>query len=125
MVQRNKDDRFTKILLKGRGKENRMILITRFRLGSEMKKGRYWEGEKKRRYKICGWEKESWGHVVEMCMGEGIGGGKEEILEILEDDGRGECWMRVLSSRREREKKRGRTDEDSGRTGMSGECGRD
>lgn len=64
-----------------------MTLIARFRLGSEMKEGRYWEGEEKRRCRICGWAKESWEHVVEVCMGEGKGGGKEEILEILEDDG--------------------------------------
>lgn len=90
-----------------------MTLIARFKLGSEIKKGRYWEGEEDRRCRICGWGEESWEHVVEVCMREGKGGGREEILEILEGDGRGESWMRkLLSRRREKEKKGGRTDED-------------
>jgi hypothetical protein len=34
-------------------------------------------------------------------MREGEEGGKEKILEILEDDGRGKEWMRRLQRRRE------------------------
>lgn len=99
--------------LKGKEKENRLTLIARFRLGSEIRKGRYWEGEENRRCRICGWVEESWEHVVEVCIREGKGGGREEILEILEDDGREKsCMRKLLSRRREKEKKGGRTDGD-------------
>lgn len=60
--------------LKEKGKEGRMIRVARFRLGSEMREGRYWEGEETRRYRICGWVEETWEHVVEVCMGRGRGG---------------------------------------------------
>lgn len=42
--------------------------------------------------------------VVEVCMGDSRGKGREEILRILGDDGSGESWMRqLLDRRRERE----------------------
>lgn len=55
-----------------------MMRIARFRLRSE---GRYWEVEEKR-CRLYGWAEESWEHVVEVCMGEGKSGGREEILKI-------------------------------------------
>lgn len=83
-----------------------MVRITRFRTGCEMRESRYWEREENRKYRICGWEEETWEHVVEICMGEGAGGGREEILKILSDDGKGEKWMRRLQERRK--ERRGR-----------------
>lgn len=79
-----------------------------------MREGRYWEGEEKRKCRICGWAEESWKHVVEVCMGEGRGAGRQEILRILGDEGRGESWMRqLLDRRREREeRKKGGTETD-------------
>lgn len=50
--------------LRKRGKEESIIRIARFRLGSEMREGRYWEAEEKRRCRLCGWELQSWEHVV-------------------------------------------------------------
>ena len=41
-------------------------------------------------------------------MREGEGDGRERILEILEDDGRGERWMRRLQERREERETNGR-----------------
>ena len=87
--------------LKEYGKEERLVRIARFRLGNEMKEGRYWEREEERRCRLCGWELESWEHVVEICMGERERGGRERIREILEEDGRGESWMKRLQERRE------------------------
>ena len=87
--------------LKEKGKEERLVRIARFRLGNEMREGRYWEREEERRCRLCGWELESWEHVVEICMGERERGGRERIREILEDDGRGESWMKRLQERRE------------------------
>lgn len=43
------DNEFAKVF-----KRKKMIRITRFRLGSEMREGRYWEGEEKRTSKLCG-----------------------------------------------------------------------
>lgn len=62
-------------------------------------------------------------------MGVGKDGGKEEILEILEDDGRGKLDENIIEQKegeggKGRENGRGQTD--SGQTGrMSGECGRE
>ncbi|EFN67046.1 hypothetical protein EAG_02771 [Camponotus floridanus] len=64
-----------------KGKEERMIRVARFRLGSEMREGRYWEEEEGRRCRSCGWEEESWEHVVEVCMREGEEGGRGKILD--------------------------------------------
>jgi len=65
-----------------------------------MREGRYWEGEEKRRCRLCGWAEETWEHVVEVCMREGEEGGRDKILEILEEDGRGDGWMKKLQGRR-------------------------
>lgn len=47
MVQRNKNVRITEVFER-KEKKNRLTLIAKFRLGSEMKEGRYWEGEEKK-----------------------------------------------------------------------------
>lgn len=65
-----------------------------------MREGRYWEEDEKRKCRLCGWELESWEHLVEVCMEEGRGRGREKIVKILEDDGRGEAWMKSLQNRR-------------------------
>ena len=85
-----------------------MIRVARFRLGNEMREERYWEAEEKRRCRLCEWELETWEHVVKECMREGEGDGRERILEILEDDGRGERWMKRLQERREERETNGR-----------------
>lgn len=81
-----------------------MIKIARFRLGSEMKEGRYWEGEEKRRCRLYGWELESWKYVMNVYMGEGKREGREEIIKILEDE-REETWMKRLQGRKKREER--------------------
>lgn len=68
----------------------------RFRLESEIREGRYREVEEKRRCRLCGWAEEFWKHVVEVCIGKGKSGERKSILRILEDDGRGEGWMKKL-----------------------------
>jgi len=73
--------------------------VARFRLESEMRGGRYWEGEEGR-CRICGWAEETWEHVVEVCIREGEEVGRERILEILDENGRGEMWMKRLQRRR-------------------------
>jgi len=39
--------------LKEKRKEERMIRMARFRLGNVMREGRYWEGEERRRCRLC------------------------------------------------------------------------
>ena len=58
-------------------------------------------GGKEEMHRLCEWELETWEHVVEECMREEEGDGREKILKILENDGRGEKWMRRLQERRE------------------------
>lgn len=87
--------------LREKGKEKRMIRIARFRER---------EG---RRCRICGWAEETWEHVMEVCMREKGVRGRERILEILDEDGRGEEWMKKLQRRRgeEGEGRRGETED--------------
>ena len=50
--------------------ESRYGRLARFRLGNEMRGGRYWEEEEERRCRLCGGEEETWEHVLERCTGE-------------------------------------------------------
>jgi len=51
-------------LKKGWG-ENRWRRIARFRLGNEVKEGRYWEEEDKKVCRLCGGKEETWEHIWE------------------------------------------------------------
>lgn len=99
-----------KYLNKGR-KEESMIRIARFRLGSEIRGSIEREREirkekEKKRCGLCGWKLESWEHV-NVCIGEGKGGGRKEIIRILEDNRREKTWMKRLQIRRKmKEEKR-------------------
>lgn len=86
--------------LRGRRKEEKRRRIARFRLGNEMRAGRYWEQAEERKCRICGWEEETWEHVLERCEeGRGVNIG-ERIREILDDGGGGEEWMEELERKR-------------------------
>jgi len=37
--------------------------VAKFRLGDEMRRGRYWEEEEKRVCRMCEMEEETWKHV--------------------------------------------------------------
>lgn len=89
--------------------EERYRRVARFRLGNEMREGRYWETEEERKCRVCGEEEESWEHVIDRCGGgegeeRGIG---ERVREILDEGGGGEEWMKRLQERRkEREEEK-------------------
>jgi len=106
-------------LEKGWG-ESRWRRVVRFRLGNEMKEGRYWEEEDKRMCKLCGGGIESWEHVWEECrMWKEMGSRSwQEVYggRILGEDGEGESWMREMEA--ERGKKRRKEREQR----MNGEC---
>lgn len=83
--------------------EGRYRRVARFRLGNEMREGRYWEKEEERRCRICGGEEETWEHVLERCTREEEGGERgigEMIKEILDEGGKGEEWMKRIEERR-------------------------
>ena len=81
-------------LKKGWG-ECRWRRVARFRLGCEMRGGRYWEEEEKRKCRVCAWGDETWEHVWEECTGWGDGRGWQEVVgEVMDDEGGGEEWMR-------------------------------
>ena len=81
--------------------EDRWKRVARFRLGNEMREGRYSEEEEKRRCRICGQGEESWEHVWEVCTGWVVERGwQSALVEVLGDDG-GEEWMKRLEERRE------------------------
>lgn len=96
-----------KYLREGR-KEEKMIRIARFKLESELRGERYCEEKEKRKCRICGWEEKTWEHLIGRCMRGEEKGGRERILEILDENGRGEGWMKRLQKRRKEEEERGR-----------------
>jgi len=68
-------------------------------LGSEMRERRFWE-EEKRKCRLCGWE-EDVGTCGRGCMREEGGDGKMRIVELLDEGGGGEGWMKKLEKERE------------------------
>lgn len=81
-------------------KDEGMRLIARFRLGNEMREGRYWESEDERACRICGREEESWEHVLERCVDGGNVHEREEVLKVLNESGKGYEWMKGLTEYR-------------------------
>lgn len=77
--------------------ENRWKRVARFRLGSSVKGRMYWEGEEKRKCRLCESEEEIWEHIWEKCCKwteEGVW--QERVEEILGEEGEGKDWMRKL-----------------------------
>lgn len=67
-----------------------------------MRKGRYWESEKRRRCRLCGGEVETWEHVWERCKGDwGRGTWQEVVGRIWGEMGEGESWIRALEKERQ------------------------
>ncbi|KAL6257812.1 hypothetical protein P5V15_011402 [Pogonomyrmex californicus] len=70
-----KGERIPAFLKKG-WRENRWRRVARFRLGNEMREGRYWEEKKKRICRLCGGGIKTWEHIWEECRMWKEGGGK-------------------------------------------------
>lgn len=49
--------------LKKEWRESKWQKMAKFRLGNEMREGKYWENEEKRACRLCGGEKKTWEHV--------------------------------------------------------------
>lgn len=71
--------------LKKEWRESRWKRIARFRLGNEIREGRYWEEERKRVCRICEGEIETREHVWESC-GEWKGW-QEAVKWVLGEEG--------------------------------------
>ncbi|XP_067217103.1 LINE-1 retrotransposable element ORF2 protein [Linepithema humile] len=86
-------------LKKGWG-ESRWKRVARFRLGNEVREGRYWEEEEKRRCRLCGGERETWEHVWEECREwkEGGGSWQEAVGWVLGEEGEGERYSEHVLS---------------------------
>ncbi|XP_071581079.1 uncharacterized protein [Temnothorax nylanderi] len=88
-------------LKKGWG-ESRWRRVARFRLGSEMRESRYWEGEEKKKCRMCEYREETWEHVWEKCRRWKAGGGswQEAVGWVLNEEGGGEEWMMEIERER-------------------------
>ena len=84
-------------------------------MGNEVREGRYWEGEERRRCRLCGSDSETWEHIWEECRdwGRGDKNWQQVVSWVLGDDGEGEWWMRDV------ERERGEI-EDGGKRGGRG-----
>jgi len=93
-----------KYLRKGWG-ESRWRRVARFRLGNEVREGRYWEDEENKKCRLCGTELETWEHVWEGCRKwrENEESWQKAVGWILREEGEGEEWMRKVERERGRE----------------------
>ncbi|KYN13488.1 hypothetical protein ALC57_14334 [Trachymyrmex cornetzi] len=101
-----KGEGLPKYLSKGWGERRwRRVARFRFRLGDEMKEGRYWEEEEERKCRLCGSGWETWEHIWEGCrawkMGEG-GSWQEVVGRILGEEEEGEGCTREVEEERKR-----------------------
>lgn len=85
--------------LKKEWAEKRWSRVARYRMGEEVREGRYWGGEEERICRICGRQEETWEHVWEKCGRWGARGSWQEIVEtVLREEGQGEEWIRKLEN---------------------------
>jgi len=97
-----REEGIPKYLEKGWG-ESRWRRVARFRLGNEIREGRYWEEEEKKLCRLCGDKVETWEHVWEECRKwrqGGEGSWQEACGRILGGEGEGEGWMREVEEER-------------------------
>jgi len=82
--------------------EGRWSRIARWRMGNEIREGRYWEEPEKRTCRLCGGEVESWEHVWEGCRRweEWEESWQEAVKWVLGEKGEGEEWMRRMERER-------------------------
>lgn len=84
-----------------RGRKENQSLIGRWRCGNEERGNMYWLAEEKTMCRICGEKKESINHLREECRLELRT--REEIAELLGEEGKGEEWMRRVDQYRRKE----------------------
>ena len=84
-------------------KECKWTRMISFRMGEGMNECKYWMNEEMKLCRICGYERESWEHVLERCTGdeEERKSVVEKVIWILDGSGQGEKWIKNLEERRE------------------------
>ncbi|EFN65779.1 hypothetical protein EAG_09322 [Camponotus floridanus] len=82
--------------------EERWQRVARFRLGDDMRGGKYWEREERRKCRVCKGGEETWDHIWKKCTDWGIERGWQEMVyEVLGEEGEGERWMKDLEKMKE------------------------
>lgn len=94
---------FQHIYLKKEWGESRWRRVARFRLGNEIREGKYWEEKEKKVCRLCGIEKETWEGCREWSKGKGSW--QKVVGRILGKEGEGEWWMRELEKKRGKRRK--------------------
>ena len=76
--------------MKGRWNANRVSTLARYKLGNEIKEGRYWAIEEERKCRLCQEEEVTWEYVWEVCgkSGEEEGRWQVNVGRILGEEGR-------------------------------------
>ena len=82
-------------------KECKWTRMIRFRMGEGMNECKYWMKEEMKLCRVCGYERESWEHVLERCIGDEEEGKSvgERVKWILDGCGQGERWIKNLEER--------------------------
>lgn len=90
--------------IKEKWNANKVRRLTRYRLGNEIKEGRYWITEEERKCRLYQEEEETWEHIWQVCgrSEEEKGGWQGNVRRILEDEGQEEGWLRKLDRKRNR-----------------------
>lgn len=60
--------------------------------------------EDKKKCRVCGWETETWEHVLEHCTRKVKEGETRRVEEILGEYEKGAAWMKKLEERRRGER---------------------
>lgn len=85
-----------KYLERENAKERRMV--ARFRCGNEEKGNKFWLEENERRCRLCGDEEETMEHMMRTCTE--VREIEERVEDILDEDGRGLEWMKMIMKSR-------------------------
>ena len=77
----------------GKWNANRVRRLVRYRLGNEIKEGRYWAMEEERKCRLCKCRRRN---VWVICgrSGEEEGGWQVNVGRILGEEGQGEGWLK-------------------------------
>lgn len=87
MVGMGKGKRGAKIFKEVEG--GKVAEVASFRLSDGMERNKYWEREKIRMCRVCGWREETWKHVWEKCTSWGREKGWQniQVQKILGKEG--------------------------------------
>lgn len=102
------DSEFAKVSKSKRRKRQDKKRIARFRCGNEELSNKYWNKEEEKFCRICQKQEETLEHMAINC--EEMRKAEKSVLELMQDDGTGDGWMRDILQKRDqrREERRAR-----------------